>query len=75
MSNYPMSMSRADLIHVGEIEDPDCAPDWFGELINERYWDDVDELWQEFNATDWFCESQAQVWLEANYPDAVVVAA
>lgn len=46
--NYPEGMSRADLIHVGEIEDPDDPPEWFDELINDEWAGDVEFLWKEF---------------------------
>lgn len=75
MNNYPDGMSYSDLIHVGEYDDPDATPDWFGELINENHWDDVEELWSEFNETDWYCEAQAQTWLEATHPEAALDAA
>jgi hypothetical protein len=71
MSNYPMGMSRADLIHVGEIEDPDVAPDWFGEQLKEEFVDRADDLWQEFNECDWSYPEDAKYWLEANYPELI----
>ncbi len=85
-SYYPAGMSREDLIYVGEIEDPDAAPEWFSELLNLEGEDaDVIEadLWEECRAdgedfndlsgetfNNAFSKSWAYNWLRDNHPEA-----
>lgn len=47
MSNYPTGMSRQDLRHVGEVDNP--AP-WFEYAIEERFPEavNIDDLWEDF---------------------------
>ncbi len=46
-SNYPCGMSREDWIRVGEIEDQDAMPEWFGELLAVDDPDLAHDLWEE----------------------------
>lgn len=76
MSNYPTGMSRADLIHVGAIYDPDEAPTWFEELINDDWMNDTDFLWNEYRgyieAIDHHIDARsAAEWLNEYYPTAI----
>lgn len=47
MSNYPADMSRQDLRHVGEVDNP--AP-WFEYAIEERFPEavNIDDLWDDY---------------------------
>ena len=76
MSNYPAGMSRADLIHVGAIDDPDEAPTWFEELVNDDWINDTDFLWNEYwdyiDATDGYISAEsAAEWLNEYHPTAI----
>ena len=76
MSNYPAGMSRADLIHVGAIYDPDEPPTWFEELVNDDWMNDTDFLWNEYRgcieAIDHYIDARSAVeWLNEYYPTAI----
>ena len=76
MSNYPTGMSRADLIHVGAIYDPDEAPTWFEELVNDDWMNDTDFLWNEYRdyiaAIDHYIDARsAAEWLTEYHPKAI----
>ncbi len=76
MSNYPAGMSRADLIHVGAIYDPDEPPTWFEELVNDDWMNDTDFLWNEYRdyieAIDHYISVEsAAAWLNEYYPTAI----
>lgn len=76
MSNYPAGMSRADLIHVGAIYDPDEPPTWFEELVNDDWMNDTDFLWNEYRgyigAIDHYISVESAVeWLNEYYPNAI----
>ena len=46
MTNYPEGMSRQDLRHVGEVDNP--AP-WFEYAIEERFSAiNIDDLWDDY---------------------------
>lgn len=74
--NYPAGMSRADLIHVGAIYDPDEPPTWFEELVNDDWMNDTDFLWNEYRgyieAIDHYIDARsAAEWLKEYYPKAI----
>ena len=74
--NYPAGMSRADLIHVGAIYDPDEPPTWFEELVNDDWMNDADFLWNEYRdyiaAIDHYIDARsAAEWLNEYYPKAI----
>ena len=74
--NYPAGMSRADLIHVGAIDDPDEPPTWFEELVNDDWINDTDFLWNEYReyieAIDHYISAEsAAEWLNEYYPSAI----
>ena len=74
--NYPAGMSRADLIHVGAIYDPDEPPTWFEELVNDDWINDTDFLWNEYRdyiaAIDHYISVESAVeWLNEYYPTAI----
>ena len=76
MSNYPAGMSRADLIHVGAIYDPDEPPTWFEELVNDDWMNDTDFLWNEYRdyiaAIDHYISVESAIeWLNEYYPTAI----
>lgn len=76
MSNYPEGMSRADLIHVGAIYDPNEPPTWFEELVNDAWMNDTDFLWNEYRdyieAIDHCISVESAVeWLNEYYPKAI----
>ena len=76
MSNYPAGMSRADLIHVGAIYDPDEPPTWFEELVNDDWINDTDFLWNEYRdyiaAIDHYISVESAIeWLNEYYPNAI----
>ena len=76
MSNYPAGMSRADLIHVGAIYDPDEPPTWFEELVNDDWMNDTDFLWNEYRdyiaAIDHYISVESAIeWLNEYYPKAI----
>lgn len=74
--NYPAGMSRADLIHVGAIYDPDEPPTWFEELVNDDWINDTDFLWNEYRsyieAIDHYISVESAVeWLNEYHPEAM----
>lgn len=76
MSNYPAGMSRADLIHVGAIDDPDEPPTWFEELINDEYATDLQDLWDEFTGYEevidgLYTMEEAASWFIEYHPEAI----
>ena len=76
MDYYPAGMSRADLIHVGAIYDPDEPPTWFEELVNDDWMNDTDFLWNEYRgyiaAIDHYISVESAIeWLNEYYPTAI----
>ena len=74
--NYPAGMSRADLIHVGAIYDPDEPPTWFEELINDEYATDLQDLWDEFTGYEavidgLYTMEEAASWFIEYHPEAI----
>lgn len=75
MSNYPEGMSRADLIHVGEIL-IDEPPAWFEELISDEYATDLQDLWDEFTGYEEVIDGpysmeEAASWFIEYHPEAM----
>lgn len=73
--NYPTGMSRADLIHVGEIAINE-APAWFEELINDEYATDLQDLWDEFTGYEEVIDGpytieEAASWFNNYHPEAM----
>lgn len=76
MSDYPSGMSRADLIHVGAIDDPDEPHTWFEELINDEYATDLQDLWDEFTGYEEVIDGpytieEAAGWFIEYHPEAI----
>lgn len=74
--NYPAGMSRADLIHVGAIDDPDEPPTWFEELISDEYTTDLQDLWDEFTGYEEVIDGrytmeEAASWFIEYHPEAI----
>lgn len=67
MSNYPCCMTRADWVHVGELNDTDEVPGWFVEQLEEDGEIDpednnaVEQAWNEY------CADAAMARAESDY--------